>query len=97
MHPDENPPTNLIRAVRHHRNSLDVLSRETQPDVWANASYESGLTLLALAETGVAEHLDEAIRCFEGALEIFTRDSYPTEHFPAAEALTKARSLLTDS
>lgn len=65
------------------RRELARTPRSLHPGHWATLTCMLGLSLSDLADalghhhTEFNEHCDEAIRCFEAALEVFTRDALP--------------------
>ncbi len=62
---------NLEQALAYCKNALQVFTREDFPSGWADTKHNLGLIHRDLGQ------IDEAIRCFQSALEIFKPNTFP--------------------
>ncbi len=70
---------NLERAIAAYHEALEVLKRETTPDLWGQALLRLGEAYSQRLRGHRADNIERAIHCFEQALEVFTRESEPID------------------
>jgi tetratricopeptide (TPR) repeat protein len=63
--------------IRHLRRTLDETDPETQPQEWASAQFLLGAALLERVVRGAEADVEPAIRCFEAARGVWTRENSP--------------------
>ena len=74
--------SNLEESIEHQRAVMEVWTREKHSHGWALAHHNLGNVYAERICGNRADNLEEAIRCFQAALEGFTRDKYPEDCRP---------------
>jgi tetratricopeptide (TPR) repeat protein len=78
--PSLTSPSDMPRAIHLLRTALEVFGDDIMlPDLWAELHAQLGENLADLPQGDRAENLEEAIRHYERALEIFTPEGYPED------------------
>jgi hydrogenase maturation protease len=67
-------------AVQSFRTALEVLDRETDPDMWASVTMNLASALQYLPSTHPAENLAEAVELYEQVLEVRAEPRDPVAH-----------------
>ena len=70
---------NLDEAISHYQQALEVVTLQSQPDLWAAAHNNLGLAYASGASGDLAEYLELAIQHCQQALEVYTRTDLPQD------------------
>jgi CHAT domain-containing protein len=67
----------LEKAIHHFQQALEVRTRTTFPEQWANTHYSLAIIYLARMQDDHADNLEQAIFHCQHALEVYSRDAFP--------------------
>jgi len=83
------------------KEALRYLKREADPQLWAATQVEVGGTHAELGIPGEGraanEHLTDAITAYRNALEVYTREVFPSYYELVRKNLDKAATLLAQA
>ena len=81
----------LSQAVIAYRNALQMKTREKQPQEWAMIQSKLGHALreqaTRLADARKGERLRQATLAYEAALEVYSHETFPSEHEEVRKSL----------
>lgn len=69
----------MPRRIKLCREALKMISKEKEPEIWAELQNDLACSLLKTPTGQPAENIEEALRHFDEALKVRTRQKYPTE------------------
>jgi CHAT domain-containing protein len=84
---------NVERAIELLQAALEVQTRDTYPEAWADAQNALANTLLQRLRGDPAQNIEEAINAYEAALHVWTRDRNPVRWATMERNLAEAYRL----
>jgi CHAT domain-containing protein len=84
---------NIERAIELLQAALEVQTRDTYPEAWADAQNALANTLLQRLRGDPAQNIEEAIKVYEAALHVWTRDRNPVRWATIERNLAEAHRL----
>ena len=93
----ENPKDNLLKAIDHFNNALEIYKVETYPANYAGAQNSLGTTYAYLSKIeDPKDNLLKAIDHFNNALEIYKIETYPDDYAMTHNSLGTAYADLSE-
>jgi hypothetical protein len=75
-------PADMARRLVLCQQAVKLVSREDDPEEWANLQNEIGYSLIRNPKRDQAANIEQAIKHFEQALAIFDHHKNPKAHIP---------------
>jgi len=72
-------PRDMPQRIVLCQNALQLVHRDTQPELWAHLQDRLALSLFRNLQGEQAENMEQAIAHFEQALEVYTQEFFPEE------------------